>query len=126
MIPEIAALLEKALQSLHAAETLQADGYFSFAASRLYYTMFYTAQALLLSRGQSYSSHGAVIAAYGKEFAKTSDLDTRFHRWLLDAQDIRNESDYGIGEELNTVQYQELAMWAKSFLAAAKTYLAKI
>ena len=125
MIPEIEALLEKAQQSLQAAEALQADSYFNFAASRLYYAMFYIAQALLLSRGQSYSSHSAVIAAYGKEFAKTGDLDTRFHRWLLDAQDIRNVGDYGIGEEISAAQCQELVMWANSFLEAAHTYLAK-
>lgn len=61
MIPEIEALLEKAQQSLHAAESLHTDGYFNFAASRLYYAMFYVAQALLLSRGQSYSSHSAGV-----------------------------------------------------------------
>lgn len=125
MIPEIKALLEKAQQSIHAAESLRSNGYINFAASRLYYTMFYIAQALLLSRCQSYSSHAGVIAAYGKEFAKTGDLDARFHRWLLDAQDIRNEGDYGIGEDISSVQYQELVMWANSFLVAAKTYLAE-
>ncbi len=124
MTPEIEALLEKSQQSLQAARALQAGGYFSFSASRLYYAMFYVAQALLLSRGQSYSSHSAVIAAYGKEFAKTETLDTRFHRWLLDAQDVRNIGDYGIGEEVSAVQCQELMMWAKSFLEAASLYLA--
>jgi len=125
MTPEIESLLAKSQQSLQAAELLQADGYFNFAASRLYYAMFYVAQALLLSREQSYSSHSAVIAAYGREFAKTGTLDTRFHRWLLDAQDIRNVGDYGIGEEISAVQCQELVMWAKSFLETANTYLAK-
>ncbi|MCJ7703519.1 MAG: HEPN domain-containing protein [Anaerolineales bacterium] len=70
MTPEIEALLEKSQQSLQAAETLQAANYFNFAASRLYYAMFYVAQALLLSRGLSYSSHSAIIAGYGREFAK--------------------------------------------------------
>jgi hypothetical protein len=39
-----------------------------FAASRAYSSLFYTAEALLLSRGLSYSSHPAVIASFGKEF----------------------------------------------------------
>lgn len=50
----------------------------------------------------------------------------RFQRWLLDAQDIRNEGDYGISEEVSPAQFQEVLMWAESFLAAAKTYLAKV
>jgi len=125
MTPEIEALLEKSQQSLKAAESLMDNGYMDFAASRLYYAMFYVAQALLLSRSQSYSSHSAVIAAYGKEFARTGDLDARFHRWLLDAQDIRNLGDYGIGVEVSRNQCQELKVWAKSFLQAAKSYLAR-
>ena len=47
--------------------------------------MFYLAQVLLLSRGLSFSSHAAVIAAFSKEFAKTGVLDVRFHRCLIDA-----------------------------------------
>ncbi len=125
MTPEIEALLEKARDSIDAAASLQADGYVEFAASRLYYAMFYVAQSLLLSRNQAYSSHSAVIAAFGREFAKTGDLDVRFHRWLLDAQDIRNVGDYGIGGDVSVAQYRELLSWAQSFLDAARDYLAE-
>ena len=125
MTSEISSLLEKAQQSIDAAESLQINGYLDFAASRLYYAMFYVAQTLLLSRNQSYSSHSAVIAAYGREFAKTGDLDIRFHRYLLDAQDIRNIGDYGLGGEVNIPQCQELMLWAQSFLDVAQAYLMK-
>ncbi len=64
----------------------------------------YLAQALLLSRGLSFSSYAAVIAAFGKEFAKTGDLDVKFHRRLIDAQDARNMGDYGTGTGVNGAQ----------------------
>jgi uncharacterized protein (UPF0332 family) len=67
---DIAAQMDKAKESLAAAELLFGQGYGAFATSRAYYTMFYVAEALLSSRGQSYSSHGAVQAAYGREFAR--------------------------------------------------------
>jgi uncharacterized protein (UPF0332 family) len=46
------------------------DGDIDFAASRAYYSLFYIASALLLSRGLSFSSHSGVIANFGKEFAR--------------------------------------------------------
>src|SRR5688572_14842399 len=96
MIPESEELIERAKMSQKAAANLLRDGFPNFAASRAYYSMFYVAQALLLSKGLSFSSHSAVIAAYGKEFAKTKLLDPEFHRLLMDAQDKRNIGDYGM------------------------------
>ena len=64
MNADFTAQIDKAKESLAAAELLLGQGYAEFAASRAYYAMFYVAEALLASRGQSYSSHAAVQAAY--------------------------------------------------------------
>lgn len=92
---EIEELLERARQSQKAAAKLLHSGFTNFAASRAYYAMFYVcvAQALLLSKGLSFSSHSAVIAAFGKEFAKTNTINSDFHRYLLESQDRRNIGD---------------------------------
>jgi hypothetical protein len=47
------------------------------------------AEAMLLSKGLTFSSHSAVVATYGKEFAKTGLLDPKFHRDIIDAQECR-------------------------------------
>jgi uncharacterized protein (UPF0332 family) len=82
---EVAALMEKAASSRRAAPLLAAQDYLDFAASRAYYALFYAAEALLLAEGLAFSSHAAVIAGFGKVFAKTQRLDPRFHRYLIDA-----------------------------------------
>lgn len=123
MNADIMAQINKAQESLSAAELLLDQGYGEFAASRAYYAMFYIAEALLASRGQSYSSHAAVQAAYGREFAKSGVLDVRFHRWLLDAQDLRNIGDYGIGSMITKDQAEQVLGWAREFLNAAISYL---
>ena len=87
--------------------------------------MFYTAQALLLSRELSFSSHAGVIAAFGREFARSKDLDAKFHRYLIDAQDVRNVGDYGIGPGVREDQLQELLSWAQELLGAADKLLAE-
>jgi uncharacterized protein (UPF0332 family) len=88
--------------------------------------MFYTAQALLLSKGLSFSSHSAVIAAYGKEFAKTKLLDPEFHRLLMDAQDKRNIGDYGMIGSIEDKESKEILNWSKKFLKAAEKYFTQV
>jgi uncharacterized protein (UPF0332 family) len=77
----------------------------------------------LLGRGLAFSSHSAVIAAYGKEYAKTGILSAEFHRYLIDAEDLRNVGDYGVGSVVTDAQVQELLGWVDEFLTAAEAYL---
>jgi len=83
MIESVRELLDKAAQSIGAAELLLKDGYIDFSASRAYYAMFYAVESLLLSRERSFSKHSAIISAFGKEFVKTGIFDSRFHRYIL-------------------------------------------
>jgi len=121
--PEVKALLEKARRSQKAAANLFKDGDVDFAASRAYYSLFYTAEALLLSRGLAFSSHSAVIANFGKEFAKTGMLNPKFHHYLAESQDRRNIGDYSVLAEVTKEQVREMLSWAKEFIKAAENYL---
>ena len=123
MNEQIDSILGKAQASIEAAELLFAKGYHDFSVSRAYYAMFYIAESLLLERGLSFSSHSAVIAAYGKEFSKTMDLDPKFHKYLIEAQDYRNKGDYGFGPDVSIEQVNHAIDWAKEFLEAARVYL---
>jgi uncharacterized protein (UPF0332 family) len=62
-------LLQKAEDSIRAAKLLM-EG-----------ELFYLAQAFLLGDGLSFSSHSAVIAAFGREFARTERLPKTLHRF---------------------------------------------
>jgi uncharacterized protein (UPF0332 family) len=123
MKPETQSLLHKAHENREAAALLLQNGYADIAASRLYYAVFYTAEALLLERGQVFSSHSAVIAAFGRDFAKTGVLDPRFHRYLIDAQDLRQTGDYDTAAVVTPAQVEQALRWADDFLAAAQALL---
>lgn len=125
MNPEVGALLEKAKRSRKAAARLLKDGDVDFSASRAYYAMFYIAEALLLARGLSFSSHAAVIASFGKEFAKPGILNAKFHKYLIDAQDRRNVGDYSIRDAVSEDQAEEMLTWINEFLRAAEKYLSQ-
>lgn len=121
MNQQIQATLDKAKESLNAARLLSDQDYPDFSASRFYYPMFYTAEALLLHLSLSFSSHSAVIANYGKEFLKTNVLDPLFHKFLIAAQDFRSQGDYG--PSISEDHAQDAIKWADDFLNATTKYL---
>ncbi|AUB82409.1 HEPN domain-containing protein [Candidatus Thiodictyon syntrophicum] len=88
-------LLAKAGRAIRAATRLPADADIDFGASRAYYAMFYCVQALPAEKGLHFSKHSGAIGAFGAHFAKTGELDPRYHRWFLDAFDKRQLGDYG-------------------------------
>ncbi|MDI6884789.1 MAG: HEPN domain-containing protein [archaeon] len=106
---EYSHLIKKAKESLEAAKHLFKNGYTDFSASRSYYTMFYTAEALLLTKNLSFSKHKAVISALGKEFVKTGLIPPSLHRYISDAFDIRQAGDYG---PIGSVSDEKAAMLA--------------
>lgn len=118
--------LNLADESHEAAKVMIDNGIIRFSAAQSYYTIFYLAQAMLLSKGLTFSSHSSVVAAYGKEFSKTRLLDPKFHRYIIDAQERRQVGHYGDEhEEVTEAQALESYQWAEEFKEAVKAYLSK-
>lgn len=56
---EIESLIKRAKRYIKSAEILLKEGDYESTVSRTYYAMFYSAQAILLTKNLSYSSHRA-------------------------------------------------------------------
>lgn len=123
---DIQALLEKAARSFETAEVILKSGAPDFAASRAYYGCFYIAEALLFSRGVKFSSHGQVISQYGFTFARTNELDPRFHQLLVRAFKIRQYADYQVEVPVEEEEAVDLIQRGREFLRAASDYLAHL
>ena len=123
MTDEQRELLEKARLSLAAARHLLLGGYPDFAASRAYYTMFYVAEALLENEGMAFSSHAAVIAAFGQHFAHPGRVPVELHRFLIEAQDARHDGDYGGPNVVPADKAQMMITRAQAFLEIAARLL---
>ncbi len=119
MTDEQRELLLKAQQSLSAARLLVTNSYPEYAASRAYYTMFYIAEAFLEGEGLAFSKHAAVIAAFGREFAKPRRIAPEYHRFLIEAQALRTAGDYGQLNAVTVDQALEQIERAEDFLALA-------
>ncbi len=118
-------LLDKAVDAIEAAELLVDAGKADIAVGRAYYAMFYIAEALLNEKGLRFNKHSAVHAAFGEHFAKTNEMDVKFHRWLLDAFDKRLVGDYGVDTDIERDSAVYVINQAREFLEAAQTYLDK-
>lgn len=119
MNPEQQALLVKAQRSLEAAKSLMQKEFYDFAISRTYYAMFYVAEALLDREGLSFSSHAAVISAFGQYLAKNGIVPSEFHRQLIDAQAQRTRADYDTSAKLTQQDTEILIVQAQAFIDTA-------
>lgn len=124
MTPEQAALVAKAQQSVDAAKVLDQQGFHDFAASRAYYAMFYVAEALLLDLGIARSKHAGVIAAFGQHLVKPGRVPAEYHRFLLDARNLRDAGDYSITSTVTQAQAAEQIDHAERFIDLASRTLA--
>ena len=127
MKPEIATLatyrLEQADESLKSTQILIEHGQYRSAVNRAYYAMFYGVLALLAVSDNQTSKHSGVISLFDRDFVKTGKFDKAFSRWLHDAFELRQESDY---QELVTVsceQAQTMLEHAQTFVAGVKEQL---
>jgi uncharacterized protein (UPF0332 family) len=91
---ELGRLIQKAERSIRAARNLLKDENPDFAASRSYYGAFYAIQALLLSRGLTFSSHGATLSAFQREFIKTGLFSRHFGKEIEKLFKDRQIGDY--------------------------------
>ena len=82
--------------------------------------MFYAAEALLFERGLQFRKHGAVHGAFGEHLVRSGILDTRFHRWLLDAFDVRIQGDYGVDAVVSLDEARVMIDQAGEFLREAE------
>lgn len=120
---ELEAMLEKARRFVESAEALRLRGDFDSAISRLYYAMFYSAEVMLRVRGQSFSSHRAVISAFAQQFVRPGLLPKDYHRWLQTAFEKRQVSDYEFLAMVDEPEVVEMTVHARQFLSAAEELL---
>jgi uncharacterized protein (UPF0332 family) len=119
---EMKLLLSKAKNTYKASLLLLENGLLESAVGRAYYSMFYIAQAFLLSKNLSFSSHKAVISNFGREFAKTKEIPTKYHRSLISAQLKRNEADYDLVSSFSFDEAKKIITEAEEMLNFATRY----
>ncbi|MBI3399658.1 MAG: HEPN domain-containing protein [Deltaproteobacteria bacterium] len=122
---EIKNLLARSDRYVKSAKILIEDEDYESAVSRAYYAMFYVVEALLLTKEMSFSSHKAVISAFGEQFVKTGILKKDFSKVLTRAFEKRQIGDYEFTFTVTEKEAVELLIEAENFIAAIADYLIK-
>jgi hypothetical protein len=86
--------LELAMEKLEAARILFEKGKYKDSISRSYYAMFSAAKALLALRGVDSATHVGVISLFNRYFVKENLIDKKYGKTLVEAKDLREDSDY--------------------------------
>lgn len=117
--------LEMAKERLHASEILLKDGSYKDSIGRSYYAMFTSVRALLAMEGQDFSKHAGVIAYFQKEFVKTGKFDKKYSKYISQAFQIRNNTDYADFFIVSAQDAKEQYEKAKEFLKVIVKYLSE-
>jgi len=120
---EINSLIERAKRYLKSAEILLEEGDYESSVSRTYYAMFYSAQAMLLTKSLSFSSHKGVISAFGEQFIKTGIFPKEMGRELNKAFEKRQIGDYEYTFVITRQEAEEILENGKKFIEKIAQHL---
>ena len=99
------------------------DGDFESSVSRTYYAMFYSAQAALLTKQLSFSSHKGVISAFGEHFIKTDIFPRNMGKELNRAFEKRQICDYEYTFVISDNEAKEMLQGGKDFVNTIASWL---
>ncbi|MEO0770593.1 MAG: HEPN domain-containing protein, partial [Cyanobacteria bacterium J06649_4] len=120
---EIQVNLNRAESSLGAAQVLIEAHFYNDAVSRAYYSAFYGATALLLSKEISVRSHSGLLQAIGLNFVKTGLLEKQFGRDLNRLAELRSVGDYGELKHIRLSEAVQAVETAAAFLKEVHSIL---
>lgn len=83
MKEKIKTLIERADKNLQSSKLLLDNGFEDVAVSRAYYSMYYAAEAVLLTKNEKFSSHKGVISQFGYYFVKMGLYPQRLAEILI-------------------------------------------
>jgi uncharacterized protein (UPF0332 family) len=98
-------------------------GDYESSVSRAYYAMFFSAEAVLLTKGLSSSSHGGVLSVFGEHFVKPGIFPRSMGKALNRAYSKRQLGDYEHRFVITAREAKEVLADAEGFVREISKYL---
>jgi len=86
--------MERSRESIRAAEIMLENEMFAISMNRVYYSMFYAIQALLVLHKVSFSKHGQVKGYFNRELIKTGIFSVDMGKLYNKVFEYRQKFDY--------------------------------
>ncbi|MFZ2412329.1 MAG: HEPN domain-containing protein [Candidatus Methanoperedens sp.] len=122
---EIESLITRARKYLESAEILLKSRDYESSVSRVYYAMFYSVEALLLTEDITVSTHKGVISVFGERFIKTGIFPKDMSKELSRAFGKRQLGDYEYTFVISEDEAVEMFENGKNFVEKIAGYLEK-
>lgn len=118
--------LQEAVDTLNEARILLEKNMNRGAMNRVYYSMFYAALSLLVTRQLSASKHSGVISIFHREFVNKNIFPKELGKYLDLAFDMRTKSDYRELVDFGREEIEEILKGAEAFVEKIKEILEDI
>jgi len=125
-LKETEALIERAQKYLRSADILIKEKDYESSVSRTYYAMFYSAEAPLLSKNLSFSSHGGVIPAFGEHFVKKGIFPKSMGREFNRAFTKRQLGDYELTFIFSKEEAEDVLKQGRLFVKGIVEFLKSV
>jgi uncharacterized protein (UPF0332 family) len=90
------------------------------AVARAYYAMFHAATAALAAKDIKRSSHRGILSAFGQYLVKPGLIEQKFHLYLRETFELRQQTDYDPIVDIQLQQAKEILEQAIDFVDACK------
>jgi len=123
---KVSLIIQKSFRSLKSAKKSMEDEDYDFGTSRAYYAVFYGIQAMLFTKGMSFSKHSGVIGAFNENFIKTSVFPKEFSKYIDRLFRQRQKGDYVFDMEIDKDEACENYKIAEIVVRAISDYLVQM
>ena len=120
---QLRAMIAKGERTLKAAQDHLADGDLDFACSKAYYAVFHLMQAVLLTKGLTYSKHAGVISGFSQQFIKIGLFPGDFGELIQRLRKDREIGDYGYQMNVPSEDAAQDVANAKEIVSKLTAYL---
>ncbi len=86
--------IESSHKTFEAAKVLAENGFWNSVVNRLYYSIFYAVNALLVFNEIQTKSHSSTKSQFSLHFVKTGKFDKKYGKLLSELFDWRQKGDY--------------------------------
>ena len=99
------------------------SGNYRYAVNRLYYSLFYSASAALMEKGNAFKKHSGVKSAFHKEFIKPGQIDKEMGKLYDRLFEDRHEGDYIVMTEFTENYTKNLLSRCIQFLNIIESFI---
>lgn len=115
--------LSMAKERLDSSKLLLEHASYKDSIGRSYYAMFIAVRAILALDGLDFKKHAGVIFEVQREYVKTKIFDVKYSKYLSQAFQIRNNTDYADFFVVSEGEAEEQYERAQDFYKAIAHYL---